>query len=63
MTVYSLGVDDMPTCPQHGIRVVTDFFAAEDGLTYERGKCPLCKKTYHFYVEEEKKITDQFLTG
>ena len=63
MTIYSLRADDLPTCPKHGIRVVTDFFVAEDGLTYERGKCPLCKKTYHFYVEEEKEITDKFLTG
>ncbi len=62
MTVYSLGVDDMPTCPQHGIRVVTDFFVAEDGLTYERGKCTLCKKTYHFYVEEGDGLNGKELT-
>jgi hypothetical protein len=62
MTVYSLGQDDMPTCPTHGIRIITDYFVAEDGLTYERGKCPLCKRTYHFYVEEEKEFSDQKLT-
>ena len=63
MTVYSLGADDLPTCPKHGIRVVTDFFVAEDGLTYERGKCPLCKKTYHFYVDDSEKLNDQVLTS
>jgi hypothetical protein len=62
MTVYSLGQDDMPTCPTHGIRIITDFFVAEDGLTYERGKCPLCKRTYHFYVEEKEELIDQKLT-
>ena len=62
MTVYSLGQDDMPTCSTHGIRIITDFFVAEDGLTYERGKCPLCKRTYHFYVEEEKELSGQKMT-
>jgi hypothetical protein len=62
MTVYTLGPDDMPTCPRHGTRVVTDFFVAEDGLTYERGKCELCKKTYHFWVDDSVFVTDQNLT-
>lgn len=63
MTVYTLGPDDMPTCPRHGTRVVTDFFIAEDGLTYERGKCQLCRKIYHFYVEEEENLNDQKMTS
>lgn len=62
MTIYTLGPDDMPTCPRHGTRVVTDFFVAEDGLTYERGKCLMCRKTYHYYVEDEEKLTGQNLT-
>jgi hypothetical protein len=53
----------MPTCPTHGTRVVTDFFVAEDGLTYERGKCPLCKKTYSFWVEDPEVVGGQFLTS
>jgi hypothetical protein len=63
MTIYTLGPDDMPTCPTHGTRVVTDFFVAEDGLTYERGKCPLCKKTYSFWVEDSEVVGGQFLTS
>lgn len=62
MTVYSLGANDLPICSKHGIRVVTDFYVAEDGLTYERGKCPLCKKTYHFYIDDSEKLNDQVLT-
>jgi hypothetical protein len=53
MTIYTLGIDDMPTCPKHGTRVITDFIVSDDGLTYDSGKCQLCKKTYHFYLELE----------
>ena len=63
MTIFTLGPDDMPTCPRHGVRIATDFFVAEDGLTYERSKCPVCKKTYSFWVEEENIVTDQKLTS
>jgi hypothetical protein len=63
MSVFILGPDDMPTCPKHGTRVITDFFVADDGLVYERGKCQLCKKTYHFYIEEEENLSDQNLTS
>lgn len=63
MTIYTLGPDDMPTCPRHGTRVITDFFVAEDGLTYERGKCPMCQKTYTFLTETEESFGGQKLTS
>lgn len=49
---YVLGQDGMPACPTHGIRLVTDFFTSEAGEQFERGKCPLCKRTYTFVIEE-----------
>jgi hypothetical protein len=50
--LYLLGPDDLPACPKHGIRLVTDFFVAEHGEEVERGKCPLCNKSYLFQIEE-----------
>ena len=43
--LYLLDPDDLPACPKHGIRLVTDFFV-------ERGACQLCKKSYCFAIEE-----------
>jgi hypothetical protein len=63
MTIYSLGPDDLPTCPKHGQRIETDFFVEKDGETYERGRCPICDKTYHFYTDSEEPISGQKLTS
>ena len=49
---YVLGQDDMPACPTHGIRLVTDFFTSAAGEQFERGKCQLCNRTYTFVIEE-----------
>ena len=29
--LYLLGPDDLPACPKHGIRLVTDFFVSDEG--------------------------------
>lgn len=53
-TSIMLGPDDMPTCPKHGIRLITDYFPAEgEEPEYEIGHCPLCKRHYRFEVEAE----------
>ncbi len=54
---YTLGRDDLPTCPKHGIRIVTDFFYAdkEKGIPdHEIGVCPICKIFYCFDLEDEQ---------
>jgi len=49
---YLLGPDDLPMCPKHGIRLVTDYFESADGVPeYELGWCPMCKKHYRFELE------------
>ena len=50
--LYLLGPDDLPACPKHGIRLVTDFFVSDEGQEVERGACQLCKKSYCFAMEE-----------
>jgi len=47
-----LGPDDLPACPKHGIRLVTDFFVSDEGQEVERGACQLCRKSYCFAIEE-----------
>ena len=56
---YVLGPDDLPACPTHGIRLVTDFFTGDDGKEYELGKCPLCKRTYTFSMDELERDPNQ----
>jgi hypothetical protein len=49
-----LGPDDLPMCPKHGIRLVTDYFETQDEVPqYELGYCPLCKKHYYFEFGED----------
>lgn len=51
---YLLGADDVPTCPKHEIRLVTDYFeAANEVPEYELGWCPLCKKHYSFILDQD----------
>lgn len=50
--LYLLGPDDLPACPKHGIRLVTDFFVSDEGREVERGACQLCRKSYCFAIEE-----------
>lgn len=52
--IFLLGEDDLPHCPKHGLRLVTDWHE-EDGVVYEVGGCPICDKMYTFEVEKEKK--------
>lgn len=49
-THYLLGADDLPCCPKHGMRLVTDPYEM-DGVDYEVGGCPICDVTYTFEVE------------
>ena len=53
-----LGEDDMPTCPVHGVRVVTDYVEAseDDPFPHEVGTCKLCRKTYRFESDERVKL-------
>ena len=52
--IYVLGPDDLPMCPKHGIRLITDFFRGEVGEPdYELGECKLCKRIYRFEVSDE----------
>ena len=51
---YALGPDDLPMCPKHGIRLITDFFRGEVGAPdYEIGECKLCRRLYRFELSED----------
>lgn len=52
-SLIELTPDDLPMCPKHGIRIVTDFIVDGHGLEYERGPCPLCGRTYTFVTTPE----------
>ncbi len=54
LNTYLIGPDDMPTCPKHGIRLITDYFPAEgEEPEHEIGHCPLCKTHYRFEMGDE----------
>jgi hypothetical protein len=52
-TTFLLGADDMPHCPKHGLRLVTEPHE-RDGVHYEVGGCPICDKTYTFEIEGDE---------
>jgi len=52
-TIFLLGADDMPHCPKHGLRLLTDP-QERDGVHYEVGGCPICDKTYTFEIEGDE---------
>lgn len=53
-----LGADDMPTCPVHGTRVITDYIEATeaDPIPHEIGRCNLCRKMYRYESDEVIKL-------
>lgn len=53
-----LGPDDMPTCPVHGVRIVTDYIEGDEEDPYPRevGPCPICRKVYRFESDERVKL-------
>lgn len=50
--------DDLPVCPVHGTRIITDYIEANDydPIPHEVGRCQLCRKVYRFETDERMKL-------